>query len=374
MPQRIHASAILAAILLSAASAQPVFAQSAIRWTHDIDRARQQAAETNRLVLVHFWSRSCAPCMQLERTVFADVAFARGLESDFVPVKINADDFAITTQRYGITRLPTDVVITPSGELVCKTLCPATASEYTAQLRQIVVDHGAARARAEEQIAERMRKSQFAGPPLASSPLASSPVAAAGSNVATTSASTTMRPQAQEGPDPRLPYGKVNVAIPSQPVASQGLASQPGPAHVPLAVPPGLTIAKPPLPTPSPNSLPGLDGFCPVRLVTQHRWQSGDPRYGAVHRGRVYLFAGPEEQRAFLTNPDYYSPVLAGCDAVYYSDRNQLVPGARQYGVFFRNRIFLFADESSAGAFRTDPAHYAARAEEATRTAATALR
>jgi hypothetical protein len=210
-----------------------------------------------------------------------------------------------------------------------------------------------------------MREQQFAGPPVAQ---AGPPVAAAPSSIATASATGPARPQSKEA-DPRLPYGKINAEIPSQP----------GPREVPLSVPAGLTLAKPPLAAPQQNSLPannlpGLDGFCPVRLVTEHRWQAGDPRYGAVHRGRIYLFTGPEEQRAFLANPDYYSPVLSGCDPVYYSDRNQLVPGGRQHGVFFRNRIFLFADAQSASAFRTDPGHYATQAEEAHRSAQTAVR
>ena len=50
----------------------------------------------------------------------------------------------------------------------------------------------------------------------------------------------------------------------------------------------------------------GLDGYCPVTLADQKKWQVGDRRYGVIHRGRTYLFAGPVEQQKFLANPDHY--------------------------------------------------------------------
>ena len=41
---------------------------------------------------------------------------------------------------------------------------------------------------------------------------------------------------------------------------------------------------------------PILDGYCPVTLKSLNKWAIGDAQYGAVHRGRTYLFAGAEQR------------------------------------------------------------------------------
>ena len=48
-----------------------------------------------------------------------------------------------------------------------------------------------------------------------------------------------------------------------------------------------------------------LEGYCPVTLTEKQQWVLGDHRWGATHRGSMYLFLGPEEQRRFLADPDH---------------------------------------------------------------------
>ena len=114
-----------------------------------------------------------------------------------------------------------------------------------------------------------------------------------------------------------------------------------------------------------------MDGFCPVSLCEKQRWMPGDSRWGAIHRGRTYLFAGPEEQRRFLTDPDRYAPVISGNDLVLAIEQGQAVPGLRRYGVFFDHRVYLFADEASMQKFSSNPKNYANQAMEAQRRAPT---
>src|SRR6185369_11033071 len=90
----------------------------------------------------------------------------------------------------------------------------------------------------------------------------------------------------------------------------------------------------------------GLDGFCPVTLVeTMARnpgdrgaWKKGDRQFGAVHKGRTYLFTSVEQQQKFLQNPDNYAPVLSGCDPVLYAERGQMVDGKRAFGLVTADR------------------------------------
>src|SRR5690606_4425119 len=116
---------------------------------------------------------------------------------------------------------------------------------------------------------------------------------------------------------------------------------QPVAAHTPK-----LPEGSPPL---------GLEGFCPVSLVERQAWSAGDVRFGAIHRGRTYLFAGYEMQQRFLANPDQYSPVMAGNDAVLAIDSRQLVQGRREFGMFVDQRIYLFSSEATLRQFEANP-------------------
>ena len=116
----------------------------------------------------------------------------------------------------------------------------------------------------------------------------------------------------------------------------------------------------------------GLDGYCPVVLSERQQWALGDRRWGAIHRGRTYLFTGPEEQRRFFTDPDRYAPAFSGNDVVLATEQGQPVPGSREHGVFFGNRVYLFSSEATLDKFARNPILYANQASGAVRTGANA--
>jgi len=102
-----------------------------------------------------------------------------------------------------------------------------------------------------------------------------------------------------------------------------------------------------------------LDGYCPVQLTEKERWVRGNVKWGVRHEGRTYLFAGPEEQRRFYAEPDRFAPVLGGDDVVLMIEQGQHVPGRREHGGWFQNRVYLFASEASFQKFLADPHRYA---------------
>jgi YHS domain-containing protein len=104
----------------------------------------------------------------------------------------------------------------------------------------------------------------------------------------------------------------------------------------------------------------GLEGNCPVTLVERQDWVLGVATFGAVHRGRTYLFLGPTEREKFLADPDRYSPVLSGIDPVMALDNRGVVAGRREFGVFGADgHIYLFADAASRERFEQNEKHYA---------------
>ena len=122
-------------LAVSALLAVPAFAQQdAMHWHKDLESAKVVAKQTNRLVLVHFWTPTCGPCMALNQTVFNQPNVATAIESQFVPVKLNADENSATATWYGINRVPTDVIITPDGQMITKLVSPPTPAAYVAEM------------------------------------------------------------------------------------------------------------------------------------------------------------------------------------------------------------------------------------------------
>jgi YHS domain-containing protein len=153
----------------------------------------------------------------------------------------------------------------------------------------------------------------------------------------------------------------------------------PKPSAEALAIPPTLPPARP-LPlgvtpatvaaTPTPaaetpdthGSMPlGLEGYCPVTLAEKGQWTEGRAQWGARHRGRTYLFASEEQQRAFLADPDRYAPALSGDDPVLACDKRTSAPGQRRYGVTYQSRMYLFSTPETRSQFAANPNRYVGR-------------
>ncbi len=314
-------------VLLAWGVAVEARATEAIRWAADVPQARQEAARTGRLVLLHFWAPWCGPCRRLEKTVFVRPSVARTLESRFVAVKVNVDQQPALARKYGVQQIPCDVVITPSGQVVGKTISPASAQAYSSKLLQIA-------------------RRALPQPP--TSYLARTPGAAARPPQVTAPAPSPRRAASVPSPPPSAPKA-APPAVPSRPRYAQKTASPPaGPVW------PGAATPRPRFPWPL-----ALDGYCVVTLVEQGRWVRGNPRFGIRHRGQLYLFAGPQQKDRFWQNPEGYAPVLSGYDVVMYLEQGQLVPGKRRHGVFYQGRIYLFANELSLRKFEQQPERYA---------------
>ena len=107
------------------------------------------------------------------------------------------------------------------------------------------------------------------------------------------------------------------------------------------------------------GSMPvGLEGYCPVTLAERGAWVEGRAQWGARHRGRTYLFASAEQQKAFLADPDRYAPALSGDDPVMAFDAGKCTPGQRRYGVTYQSRTYLFSSTATRDAFAANPQRY----------------
>jgi len=364
---------ILMATWLSLAFSPSTSQAESVRWRNNLDAAKIEASQSGKLVLLHFWTTSCGPCRTLERDVFSQPQIGDFLDQNFVPVKVDADLAPALAGAYEIDRVPTDVVLTPQGNVVAKLSCPMEPAAYVGQLGN-VASHYAQFMASPNASAQAPVQSAYTGlqvgqynaqsaasttPP--ASPATVTPAAAYTTNPFTAAppasaeaSAQTVAPQASSAPQ-----GYNNPYAPAPPAAQQMAAQQPAPqpqivttAQLVSQLPPG----SPPL---------AFEGFCPVTLKLARKWVAGNPLFGAVHRGRTFLFTGESERQQFLANPDAYSPVFSGMDAVRMIDQNQAVEGSRRFGYEYRGAFYLFHSQETMARFANEPDRYSAQVRQA---------
>ena len=298
-------------------------AQQPIHWEISLNAAKQKASRSGRLVLIEFSAPWCGACRAMENEVFNQPGVGRAIEANFVPVHLNSDYSAETATQYGVTKLPTTVLIAPTarGEALDVIAGRFDATTYLGRLDRVSAD---ARRRA-------LTLAQVPSRPLVAAPAPATPPA--------------MPPVAPPATPP-----PATVQTPSAPPI-QHVA-----ALVPAAPPPAM--AKPAATKAAAAGTFALDGYCPVRLTEKKVWTRGDSRYGLVHQGQTYLFAGPDEMQRFYDNPDRFAPVNAGNDIVLAIEKQQTTPGVRKHGVYYGGRVYLFAGEASVKKFSASPRYY----------------
>lgn len=412
---RLHfllASLVLCVLLAVPAAAQ----QEAVHWHHDLESAKTIAKETRRLVLVHFWTTTCGPCMALDQNVFNQPGVASAIEQQFVPVKLNADENSATAISFGVNRVPTDVVITPDGQMVGKLVSPSTPAAYVGELSTIATRFAtksggafalaSSAAPAPSQLNAAYANLQVAPSTLpALAPMASDPMKPLTPPNLASSATFTpnpmaTRPSAPIAPAPTLqpgatmnPYTSLTSAQPSQPtITANGaaVASAP-PAAGPLAPVPGNPVPGAPFGNPyigatspagqpmqqapfaAPSAPPMLPlpttpigvaeappQFAPVAppLPAASAMQ---PAFAPVQQASA---AGPAAGPVGVPDPRQLPPGAPPLGFDGYcpvSMRNawKWTPGNPQFGIVHLGRTYWFAGPEEQKQFWTDPTRYA---------------
>ena len=92
------------------------------------------------------WYSSAAPwctaCHHLENDIRNQPGAAAALEANFVPVKINFDYYPNTAKQYGVTRLPTTVILAPNAQGEVLAVIPEymPVDQYLSKLNKVAAD------------------------------------------------------------------------------------------------------------------------------------------------------------------------------------------------------------------------------------------
>lgn len=76
-----------------------------------------------------------------------------------------------------------------------------------------------------------------------------------------------------------------------------------------------------------------LDGYCPVSLRGK-QWRKGSAQFAVKHRGMIFHLADQACLDTFMKQPDFFTPILMGCDPMILLKEGQMQSGSTQFGLF----------------------------------------
>ena len=234
----------------------------AITWREDLASAQAESRERDLPLWVQFTGPWCINCRRMDRDTFHHTKILEQSRDNFIPIKLRSDVHEQLAVSLGLSALPATVIVKPSGEVILSMEGYADPEELNTFLVQSLARDG------------RVTKAE------------------------------------------RLARARIVV----EPIA--------------------------------------LAGYCPVSLVAEKKLETGKEPVSVSHEGRVYRFADEAKRDEFVRAPERYTPRHAGLDPVSQVDRAEFRPGDPRYGMLYRGQLFLFADEASRKAFTQNPDRY----------------
>jgi len=372
-PTILRVMAAGAMILVANAALFIGIASAEIAWQEDLRTAHAQASAEGKLLLLHFYSDNCVWCERLEAGALKAPEVGATMQESFVPVKIHGGKNPKLTQMFNVKAFPTDVVVSIDGKMLSHSVSPQKAEDYLAMLRKIPQPSAspASDTPAAGYAASNAASNIAAGdelPDYARSPVSA---AAANQNPATPGADTMAALSLPASPTVTSPAPMHSAGL-ELPSGTPGLLAGARSAGKPIDPPRSFD-----LPASESQSLTdhtsvtdepelAMQGYCAVTVIREDRWVEGNPKFGVVHLGKLYLFASDESMQTFLADPIPFTPVLNEIDVVRFFEERKIVPGKREWGLKdpTHNRMFFFADEAAMNHFWNEYKRYTGPAIE----------
>lgn len=342
-----------------------------ILWLSDMKHATQLSRQTGRPILLHFEQAHCQGSLHANQVTFTHPELIQVIYDHYVPVRINVLAKPSLGKQFKITKTPTDIILDADEEVIYSGITEPNALSYATKLATFATASNKQEASLDIDVGFEVDNVDFSGPPTFNSDVAPANYPQAVQSpanyqnpVGQPQGTYTPRPTTQQPPLPQqgqpLPpsYPQTQKQRPSslQGKPTQHVQQPPtaGRLQPPMVQIPGNQQNRPTL---------GLDGYCPVSLSDLNhggaKWIKGDPNYGIIHRGKLYLFASRQQLDIFKKFPDRLAPVLSGYDPVIFTDRQRLIDGIRELGVSYKGQVYLFSNQQSLQQFWTDPGRYA---------------
>jgi YHS domain-containing protein/thiol-disulfide isomerase/thioredoxin len=269
MAQSITAVISCASIILGTARAtEPV----PISWRNDYGGALEEARTSNRLVWIQFTGPWCPNCMRMERDSFPDADVIDHSQRSFVPLKLRSDVHEQLALAFNLSGLPATVLVTPTREIIAVRQGYLGPDELDGLLSE-----GLTTWRSREALA-------------------------------------------------KADKNKSNASAP---------------------------------PSPKEEPKPALAGYCPVSLVGDRKLVAGKAEHSVRHAGQTYRFASAAMSDRFRKDPERFIPANDGDCPVTELDRGAPKAGNPRWGVLYQGRLYLCASDDARRRFLGAPERYA---------------
>lgn len=332
-----------------------------ISWSVDIEKSLQQAAANNQLVLMEFTADWCVFCKKMERNTFTDANVAQRISSNFVAVRVDADQNKDLVKDLGIKGLPAILVISPDLRIIDRISGFQTPEALIPKLDAITATrpsqgHPPAMARLQESqqrpVSRASQQNTFELPTV-------TPERPASGELQFEAITQEEAPRVGVRPS----------AVSSQnAVFSETHLRQPEPAVSQSDATESFfkTISREqePAAAASEKSGPSFEGLCIVSAVDDRELVKGDARHQINYKGHTLYFSSIESKERFQASPATYWPMLDGDCAMTLLQDEQQVEGSLEFAAEFRKRIWLFTSQAAMQEFLQDPADVAEEAVE----------
>ncbi len=255
-PDRAGFSALALAGLAPALIACDAFGSDGhvIAWRSDLGSAQAESRARHLPLWIQFTGPWCVNCRRMERGAFVHPLVVAEAHDRFVPVKLRSDEYEQLALSLGLSALPSTVIVHPDGEVIDKWEGFGEPGEFLVFLEET---------RARFKKADRVEVALASYCPVS---LVDKKQLVRGQTTLTTK---------RDGFEYRFADEAARRAF--------------------LAAPERYA--------------PANRGECPVRQVDGGVFQPGDPRWGILYRGHLYLCADAAGRERFLKNPERYANI-----------------------------------------------------------------
>ncbi|HOI40741.1 MAG TPA: thioredoxin family protein [Methanobacterium sp.] len=89
--------------------------KKSLRWGTDLDKAMQEAKDSNKSIFVDFYADWCDYCGEMDDGTFTDPQIVEKLTQNYVLLKVDVDENPSLSSKYQAYSLPTMLIIDSNG-------------------------------------------------------------------------------------------------------------------------------------------------------------------------------------------------------------------------------------------------------------------
>ena len=243
------------------------------KWLDSFEEAKKLSIEKNVPIVLHFEAVWCGACRQMDSAVLSQQDVVKHLGNTVIGVRIDADRDPELIAKYGISSLPTEVIIGSEGQELARYAGSATLAEYTARLDKSGASNGTDQdVKPTQELDESLRRCLLV--------MRDGKVVGLGGFCPV----AMMRDKKWlKGSEEFVgSYDGVDYFFQSAEERELFFAS-------------------------ADQFIPGLHGCDPVELQRERRAETGAIELGAFYKGRLFFFTSQSNRRLFQDNPAWYA-------------------------------------------------------------------